>query len=46
MQTNVLLRNVGVVNSHQLDTYLRRGGYQALTKALREHTPSEVVRSS
>jgi NADH-quinone oxidoreductase subunit F len=43
MQTNVLLRNVGVVNSHELDTYLRRGGYQALTKALREHTPAEVV---
>lgn len=43
MQTKVLLRNVGVPNSHEIETYLSRGGYQALQKALREHQPAEVV---
>ncbi len=44
MQTKVLLRNIGVPNSHEIETYLSRGGYQALQKALREHQPAEVVR--
>jgi len=43
MQTNVLLRNVGVTNSHEIDTYIERGGYRALQKALREHTPQEIT---
>lgn len=45
----VLLRNVDVPNSEKIDTYLARGGYQALRKALREHTPgdlTEMVRAS
>ncbi|MGQ9598443.1 MAG: NADH-quinone oxidoreductase subunit NuoF [Anaerolineae bacterium] len=43
MQTKVLLRNVGVPNSHEIETYLSRGGYQALQKALQEHQPGEIV---
>jgi NADH-quinone oxidoreductase subunit F len=44
MQTKVLLRNVGVPNSHEIDTYIGRGGYQALGEALKEHQPADVVR--
>jgi NADH-quinone oxidoreductase subunit F len=39
----VLLRNVGVPDSHEIETYLSGGGYQALAKALRELTPAQVV---
>lgn len=44
MQTKELLRNVGVSDSHEIDTYLQRGGYRALVKALREYTPPEVTK--
>ncbi|MCK4658399.1 MAG: NADH-quinone oxidoreductase subunit NuoF [Phycisphaerae bacterium] len=37
----VLLRNVGVENSHTLEVYRAQGGYQALAKALKM-TPDEV----
>ncbi len=40
----VLLRNVGVAKSHDIETYRQRGGYQALEKALREHQPAEIVK--
>ena len=43
MQTNVLLHNVGIPGSHEIETYIERGGYQALGKALKEHAPSEIV---
>ncbi|MFB0546363.1 MAG: NADH-quinone oxidoreductase subunit NuoF [Anaerolineae bacterium] len=39
----VLLRNVGIPNSHEIDVYIERGGYQALEKALNEFKPPEVV---
>ena len=39
----VLLRNRGVPNSWEIDTYLARGGYNALRKALAEHTPDDIV---
>jgi NADH-quinone oxidoreductase subunit F len=38
-----LLRNVGVPNSHEIDVYIERGGYQALAKALKEFEPRELV---
>jgi NADH-quinone oxidoreductase subunit F len=44
MQTTVLLRNVGVPNSHEIDTYIGRGGYQALGEALEKHQPADIVR--
>jgi NADH-quinone oxidoreductase subunit F len=43
MQTKVLLRNVGTSDSHEIDSYISRGGYRSLEKALTEHQPSEVV---
>jgi NADH-quinone oxidoreductase subunit F len=43
MQPRVLLRNVGIPNAHEIEIYVRRGGYRALEKALKEHQPSEVV---
>jgi NADH-quinone oxidoreductase subunit F len=43
MQTNVLLHNVGVANAHELDTYVQRGGYQALRIALAEYQPEEIT---
>jgi NADH-quinone oxidoreductase subunit F len=43
MQTNVLLHNVGIPDSHKIETYIERGGYQALGKTLREHQPTEIV---
>lgn len=43
MEEKVLLRNVGVPNSHEIDVYLERGGYQALEEALKEFTPENLV---
>jgi NADH-quinone oxidoreductase subunit F len=43
MQTRVLLRNVGIPNSHEIETYLERGGYQALEDALKGRQPSEII---
>ena len=39
----ILTRNIYVPNSEKIDTYLERGGYQALRKALLEHTPEELI---
>ena len=43
MTEKILLRNVGVPDSHTIDVYVSRGGYTALSKALKEHTPAELV---
>jgi len=39
----ILLRNVYRPNSEKIETYLAHGGYQAVQKALREHTPTELI---
>ena len=39
----ILTRNIGVADSEKIATYLARGGYQALRRALREHTPAELI---
>jgi NADH-quinone oxidoreductase subunit F len=39
----VLLRRVGKPNSPSIDTYRADGGYRALTKALNEMTPAQVI---
>jgi len=39
----ILLRNVDVPNSEKISTYLERGGYQALRKALQEYTPEKLI---
>ncbi|MGQ9516267.1 MAG: NADH-quinone oxidoreductase subunit NuoF [Anaerolineae bacterium] len=43
MAEKILLRNVGVPNSHTIGVYLQGGGYQALAKALKEYTPQQLV---
>ena len=43
MAEKVLLRNVGVPDSHEITTYTERGGYQALATALKEYQPEEMV---
>ncbi|MGD9047777.1 MAG: NADH-quinone oxidoreductase subunit NuoF [Anaerolineae bacterium] len=43
MQTKVLLHNVGVPDSHQIETYIGEGGYGTLERILRELQPPEVV---
>ncbi len=39
----ILLRNVDVPDSEKIDVYLERGGYEGLRKALREHSPEELI---
>jgi len=43
MAEKILLRNVGVQDSHTIDVYMARGGYQALSKALKEFQPAALV---
>ncbi|MEO5324537.1 NADH-quinone oxidoreductase subunit NuoF [Mesorhizobium sp. CC13] len=43
MFEQVLLRNVGVPDGHLISAYEAGGGYRALGKALRKHTPDEVI---
>jgi len=43
LSEKILLRNVEIPNSERIDVYLKRGGYLALHKALREHTPDELI---
>jgi NADH-quinone oxidoreductase subunit F len=45
VQTKILLRNVGVPNSYQIETYVKGGGYRALRKAVGELKPPEVVKA-
>lgn len=40
---NFLLHNVGIPNSWEIDTYIERGGYEVLAKALKGHQPAELV---
>jgi NADH-quinone oxidoreductase subunit F len=42
-QPKVLLRNVGVPDSHEIETYIQGGGYQALARVLEEGQPAKVV---
>jgi NADH-quinone oxidoreductase subunit F len=44
MQTKMLLHNVGVPNSHEIETYRKNGGYEALQRALKELQASDVVK--
>jgi NADH-quinone oxidoreductase subunit F len=43
MQTKILLHNVGVPKSYEIETYIKSGGYEALKKALKELQPPDVV---
>ena len=43
MQLNVLTHNVGVPNSHDIGIYVERGGYKAVSKALVDLQPRDIV---
>ncbi|MBK5571580.1 NADH-quinone oxidoreductase subunit NuoF [Ensifer sp. SSB1] len=43
MYEPVLLKNLDVADAHLLATYEAGGGYRALNKALKEHTPEEII---
>ena len=43
MFERVLTRNFGLPRSETIDTYMANGGYQALPKALQEHTPGQLI---
>ncbi len=42
-QLRIALRNCGVINPERIDEYIAFDGYQALSRALTEQTPSEIV---
>ena len=42
-QTQVALRNTGVIDPMVIEEYIARDGYQALGKVLTEMTPEEVI---
>jgi len=39
----VLTRNIKLLDSEKINTYLAHGGYQAVRKALTQHTPDELI---
>lgn len=43
MAEKYLLRNIGVPDSHRIDTYLARGGYQSFARVLKEIKPAELI---
>lgn len=43
MYEPVLLKSVNVQDGHLLSTYEAGGGYRGLHKALKEHTPDEII---
>ncbi len=42
-QQRVILRNCGHINPEKIEDYIAQGGYRALSKALLEMTPQEVI---
>ena len=42
-QHPIVLENSGIVEPDRIESYIERGGYQALWTALREMTPAQVV---
>ncbi|WP_338013801.1 NADH-quinone oxidoreductase subunit NuoF [Desulforamulus profundi] len=42
-QQRILLKNCGVINPEDIDSYLAVGGYQAIAKALKSMTPEQVI---
>jgi len=42
-QMRVVLRNCGLIDPENIEEYIARGGYEALSKVLTEMTPEEVI---
>ncbi len=39
----VLFKHIDVPDQYRIDTYIKNGGYRALSKALKEYTPEELI---
>lgn len=42
-QTRIALRNCGIIDPEDINAYIESGGYNALSKALRDMTPDTVI---
>jgi NADH:ubiquinone oxidoreductase subunit F (NADH-binding)/(2Fe-2S) ferredoxin len=42
-QYRIVMRNCGVIDPEEIDEYMDRGGYQALTKVLSSMSPEDVI---
>jgi len=42
-QIKIVLRNCGIINPDDIDEYIRKDGYKAIEKALRELSPERVI---
>jgi NADH:ubiquinone oxidoreductase subunit F (NADH-binding)/(2Fe-2S) ferredoxin len=42
-QYRIVMRNCGVIDPEEIDEYMDRGGYQALTKVLGSMSPEDVI---
>jgi NADH-quinone oxidoreductase subunit F len=42
-QKRIVLRNCGIIDPDSIDEYIACGGYLAIQKVLKEHTPEEVI---
>src|SRR6185503_19435515 len=42
-EVRILRKWVDDPNQYQIDTYIQHGGYTSLAKALKEHTPDDLV---
>lgn len=39
----ILFKYIDIPDQYRIDTYIKNGGYQALPKALKEHSPDELI---
>lgn len=39
----IVYRNIDIPNSHEIEVYIKNGGYQALTKVLKKMNPEDVI---
>ena len=44
-QHRIALRNCGVINPESIDEYIANDGYEALGRALTQHTPDQVIQT-
>jgi len=43
MEEKILTKNFGQKNFHKIDVYLKKGGYEAVRKALKEMRPEQIL---
>jgi NADH-quinone oxidoreductase subunit F len=43
MSEKIVFKYIDEPDQHRIDTYLKNGGYQALAKALKELSPTQVI---